>query len=76
MRQQSNSAKDAARSRQGHPAGDAQAIFGRGENPHVLERLRGEDSIAELCRREGIAQKPLLSLIERLSGGWQEAPGR
>jgi transposase-like protein len=24
--------------------------------PIVLEGLRGEDSIAELCRREGIAQ--------------------
>ena len=43
-------------SRQGHPAGDTQAIFGRGEIRIVLEGLRGEDSIAELCRREGIAQ--------------------
>jgi transposase len=41
----------------------------------VLEGLRGEDSIAELCRREGIAQN-LLSLVEGLPGGWQEAPGR
>ena len=24
----------------------------------VLEGLRGEDSIAELCRKEGIAQSP------------------
>ncbi len=27
-----------------------------GEDPIVLEGLRGEDSIAELCRKEGIAQ--------------------
>jgi hypothetical protein len=32
----------------------------------VLEGLRGEDSIAELCRREGIAQN-LLSLPKMLS---------
>ena len=45
--------------RQGHPQGDTQAIFGRGAEEKiriVLEGLRGEDSIAELCRREGIAQ--------------------
>jgi transposase len=38
----------------------------------VLEGLRGEDSIAELCRREGTAQ----TLVEGLPRGWQEAPGR
>ena len=27
----------------------------------VLDGLRGEDSIAELCRREGIAQRVLTS---------------
>ena len=42
----------------------------------VLEGLRGEDSIAELCRREGIAQNLVLPLVEGLPGGWQEAPGR
>jgi hypothetical protein len=42
----------------------------------VLEGLRGEDSIAELCRREGIAQNLYYRWVERLSGGWQEAPGR
>ena len=41
--------------RQGHPPGDTQAVFGGGKDPD-LEGLRGEDSIAELCRREGIAQ--------------------
>jgi hypothetical protein len=29
----------------------------------VLEGLRGEDSIAELCRREGIAQRGLRPLM-------------
>ena len=41
----------------------------------VLEGLRREDSIAELCRREGDRAEPVLSLVERLLGGWQEAPG-
>jgi hypothetical protein len=31
----------------------------------VLEGLRGEESIAELRRREGIVQKPVLPLVER-----------
>ena len=38
----------------------------------VLEGLRGEDSIAELCRREGIAQNLYYRWSKR---GWQEAPG-
>jgi hypothetical protein len=41
----------------------------------VLEGLRGEDSIAELCRREGIAQNLVLSVVEGLPGDWKEAPG-
>jgi transposase-like protein len=41
----------------------------------VLEGLRGEDSIAELCRREGIAQNLYYRWVERLPGGWQETPG-
>ena len=32
----------------------------------VLEGLRGEASIAELCRREGIVQNSVLPLVERL----------
>ena len=40
---------------QGHPTRDASTLFGRGEDPRRLEGLRGEESIAELCRREGIA---------------------
>jgi len=41
----------------------------------VLEGLRGDDSIAELCRREGIAQNLYYRWSKRLPGGWQEAPG-
>ena len=37
----------------------------------VLEGLRGEDSIAELCRREGI-----LRLVQGIPEDWQEAPVR
>ena len=47
-----------------HPPRDAQTSFGRGQGdkgqgPHRAggpEGLRGEDSIADLCRREGIAE--------------------
>src|ERR1700747_1428853 len=42
----------------------------------VLTGLRGEDSIAELCRREGIGREPLLPLVEVILGSWQETPGR
>ena len=41
----------------------------------VLEGLRGEDSIAELCRREGDCPEPLLPLVERLPRGREEAIG-
>jgi transposase len=30
----------------------------------VREGLRGEETIAELCRKEGICPKPLLPLVE------------
>ncbi len=39
----------------------------------VLEGLRGEDSIAELCRKEGIAQKPLLPMVQGVPRSRQEA---
>ena len=43
----------------------------------VLSGLRGKDSIAELCRREGIVQNLYyLSLVKGISGGRQKAPGR
>jgi transposase-like protein len=35
----------------------------------VLEGLRGEESIAELCRREGAEPERLLSLVEGLPRG-------
>ncbi len=42
--------------RQGHTAGHQTAVLGEEKIRIVLEGLRGEDSIAELCRKEGIAQ--------------------
>jgi transposase len=39
----------------------------------VLEGLRGEDSIAELCRKEGINQN---LLVEGVPGGGQETARR
>ena len=42
----------------------------------VLDGVRGEDSIAQLCRREGIAQSPILQMVQGLYAGRQEAPGR
>ncbi len=44
------------RSRQDHSPGDAQAILGGRKIRIVLDGLRGEETIAELCCREGIAQ--------------------
>ena len=41
----------------------------------VLEGLRGEYSIAELCRREGIAES-LYYLVEGVPGGWETPAGR
>ena len=41
----------------------------------VLDGLRGEASIAELCRREGIAEESLLQLVEGVPGGRQTSPG-
>ena len=42
--------------REGHSPRDAAAFFSGDKIRIVLEGLRGEDSIAELCRREGIVQ--------------------
>ena len=41
---------------EGHPPGDAAALLGRRQDPGRAGGLRGEDSIAELRRKEGIAQ--------------------
>ena len=40
----------------------------------VLEGLRGEYSIAELCRREGIAESLYYSWSKEVPGGHQVAP--
>jgi transposase len=42
----------------------------------VLAGLRGEDSIAELCRREGIAQSLYYSWSKEFLEAGQEALGR
>ena len=39
----------------------------------VLDGLRGEDSIVEVCRREGISPRRLLLMVTRLYGSWQES---
>jgi len=41
----------------------------------VLDGLKGEDSIAELCRREEHCPEPLLQLVQGIPRGWEEAPG-
>ena len=41
----------------------------------VLAGLRGEDSIAELCRQDGIAQSQHYRAGRKVPGGWQEASG-
>ena len=41
----------------------------------VLEGLRGEESIAALCRREGIRCEPVLPVEQRVSRSREEAPG-
>ncbi len=42
--------------RERHPAGDTRQFSAEEKIRIVLEGLRGEESIAELCRREGIVQ--------------------
>ena len=42
----------------------------------VLEGLRGEDSIAELCRKGRHQPESILPLVKGVSGGGQETSGR
>src|SRR5467141_2221421 len=42
----------------------------------VLDGLRGEHSVAELCRREGIAESLYYKLVEGVSGSRQATAGR
>jgi hypothetical protein len=58
MRQKSGPLKEPT-GRQGDPLRHSTAVFGGGEDSHRRGRLRGEDSIAELCRREGIVQNSI-----------------
>lgn len=40
----------------------------------VLEGLRDEDSIAELCRCQGLNANIYYRLVEGVLRGWQQAP--
>ena len=52
----------------GHSTSDPPAILGTKRKIRiVLEGLRGEESISELCRREGIAACDVLRLVEGVS---------
>ena len=42
----------------------------------VLDGLRGESSIAELCRREGHCREPLFRMVQGVPEGRQEAAGQ
>src|SRR6476619_8523543 len=42
----------------------------------VLDGLRGEHSIAELCRRRGHCREPVLQLVEGVPGSRQAEAGR
>jgi transposase len=76
MRQRSGTSKDAGREgRQRHPPPTRKQHSAEEKIRIVLEGLRGEESIAELCRREGIADEPLLQLVEGVPRGRQEAAG-
>lgn len=54
MKQKSGPGKAGRISTEGHPAPDASA-YSAEKIRIVLEGLRGEENISELCRREGIA---------------------
>ena len=48
--------------------------FSAEDKPRImLEVLSGDDSIAQLCRNQGIAQ-PVLHPVERVHGGWYASP--
>ncbi len=75
MRQTTGNEKPWREDRQRHQAGHPQALFIRREDPDRAGRLRGEDSIAELCRREGISQgiyyKWSKDFMEAGRSGWR-----
>ena len=41
---------------QDHTKKNPEEVFGKGKDPGVIAGLRGDHTIAELCRREGINQ--------------------
>tara|TARA_B110000208_G_C11440029_1_gene310459 strand:- start:296 stop:511 length:216 start_codon:yes stop_codon:yes gene_type:complete len=51
-----NTQKPWHQDRQGHQTGQRKQYSSAEKIRIVLDGLRGEDSIAELCRREGISQ--------------------
>jgi transposase len=57
-----------------HPSRDAAALLGI-----ALEGLRGEDNIAELCRREGIVQNLYYrwskDFLDAGKSAWLASPG-
>ena len=56
MRQKSNSTGDVREACPQHPTGNPETPCGRREDPDCARRPGGQSSIAELCRREGIAE--------------------
>ena len=77
MRQKSTLHRVVRGPRPRHSAGDSEAPLRRGEDPHRARRLARRNSIAELCRREGIAEGIYLLVEEfsrRASAGLPETP--
>ena len=72
MRQSSKRVPDSAERRSGIFAEPHAGIILPRIDAYVLEGLRGEDSIAELCRRGRNQSEPLLPLVEGVPGGRQE----
>src|SRR6476660_4299335 len=62
--------------RQGHPPGDTQAVFGGGKDPDRFGRPARRGQHRRAVPPRGYRAEPVLSLVEGLPGGWQEAPGR
>ena len=76
MRQKSMSSKDAA----DRSIRDIRRKTRKHRSPEekiriVLAGLRGEEPIAALCRREGIAESQYYSWSKDFSRGWQETAG-
>src|SRR3954447_10698615 len=57
-----------------HSPGDAQAIFGRGENPHRAGWASRRAQRRGAVPTWGHRREPILHLVEGVPGGWQAAP--